>query len=352
MMHSAAVRLRVLVGAFAVLCARPALAEDPSCSPMPIEVDASVSARWPGLVKRVREALDARDDIDTCARITLRRSDASVVVQVVLTDGRSASRSVSRRDDIVPTIEALLLVPQRLTAPETSSRDASLSPAAPVPETSASGGDASALPPSVDLPFRAEPAPLARETGARTPADPASHLRIELSVLSGARIGDGQTSFGLGAFSLVDVDGWLVGFEGRADRYQTMAPGPDRPAVELAALGGRRFRFGALALDVTGGPSLALHGGTATSVVNNTSASAQTGVSTTPQTISRSGESTVPRLLVGTRLIFGARSWLRIFVGVDGELGPASASDPVFPGEHSLPVWTLGLALGATVGTL
>ena len=352
MMRCTAVRLRVLMGTLAVLRARPALAGDATCLPVTIEAEASVSARWPGLVNHVREALDARDDIDPCARITLRMSDASVVVQVVLTDGRSASRSVSRRDDIVPTIEALLLVPQRLTAPETSALDASLSPAPPVAETAAPRGHAPALPPSVNLPFRAESSPTDRETGARTPADPASHLRIELSVLSGARIGDGQTSFGLGAFSFVDVDGWLVGFEGRADRYETTAPGPDRPALELAALGGRRFRFGPLALDVTGGAAVALHGGTATSVVNNTSASAQTGVSTAPQTVSRSGESTVPRLLVGTRLILGARSWLRIFVGVDGELGTASPSDPLFPSEHSLPVWTLGLALGATVGTL
>jgi hypothetical protein len=65
-----------------------------------------------------------------------------------------------------------------------------------------------------------------------------------------------------------------------------------------------------------------------------------------------SSTSTVPRFVLGTRLNFGARSTVRAFVGIDGELGPARAGDSVdMPNASRLPIWTLGLALGATVGT-
>jgi len=173
---------------------------------------------------------------------------------------------------------------------------------------------------------------------------PASHapsrLRIELSVLTEARTGDGQRSVGLGALSLLDVSGWLVGFEGHADRDQWIGGGDAGAALALAALGGRRFRFQDLALDLVGGPAVALRGG-----------GRDTTVTPAGSMSSASSPGTVPRGLVGAHLVFGARAPFRIFVGVDGEFGPANA-----PGDNSseafrLPVWTLGLALGATVGT-
>ena len=71
MMRRCPAVLPVLTGILAVLCVRPALAGAASCSPMVIEADASVSARWPGLLDRVREAFEARDDIDRCARVKL-----------------------------------------------------------------------------------------------------------------------------------------------------------------------------------------------------------------------------------------------------------------------------------------
>jgi hypothetical protein len=60
----------------------------------------------------------------------------------------------------------------------------------------------------------------------------------------------------------------------------------------------------------------------------------------------------VPRLLLGARVNFSALSTLHTFVGIDGELGPPRAGDGGdIPDAPRLPVWTLGLALGATVGT-
>jgi TolA-binding protein len=97
MMRCTAARLRVLVSTLVVFCAQPALAEDPTCSPMAIEADASARAWWPGLVDRVHEAFDARDDIDTCARIELRSSDASVIVEVVLASAAASDPSADFR---------------------------------------------------------------------------------------------------------------------------------------------------------------------------------------------------------------------------------------------------------------
>jgi hypothetical protein len=65
-----------------------------------------------------------------------------------------------------------------------------------------------------------------------------------------------------------------------------------------------------------------------------------------------SSSSTVPRVLLGARLSFSARSTVHTFVGVDGDFGPARASDGSdLPVAARLPIWTFGLALGATVGT-
>src|SRR5258708_35067919 len=105
--------LPVVSGILAVFCAQPGFAADPSCAAVTIDVEASLSTRWPGLLNHLREAFDGRDDIDRCARVELRARDASILtVEVLLPDGRSAARPVSRREDLVPTLEALPLVPQ------------------------------------------------------------------------------------------------------------------------------------------------------------------------------------------------------------------------------------------------
>jgi hypothetical protein len=326
--------LHVLAGIVVVLCVRPARAADSSCSPMAIEADASVMARWPVLLKRVREAFDARDDVDRCARVELTSRDASISAAVVLPDGRSASRSVSQGEDVVPTLEALLLLPlePEATPPPT------IEPPPPLLVPSA---------PVVNTATQATPTISGDDMSARSRGSPPGHVRVELSLATSARIGDGQTGVGLGALSFLEVADWLVGFAGELDRYQVIASGPPVATLQLAALGGRRFRFGSLALDLVVGPAVALQGD---STISKAKVASGGIVNTT--SVSTSSEGSVPRLLLGARLNFGARSAVRTFVGIDGELGPSRAGDggdlPVVP---RLPAWTLGLALGATVGT-
>src|SRR3954471_19641390 len=97
------------------------------------------------------------------------------------------------------------------------------------------------------------------------PAPPAvpdadNRLRLELSLATGARVGDGQTGFRAGALGFLDLSGWLIGFAGAIDRYQGIAGGPPAAALELAALAGRRVRFDATTLDFVAGPALAMRG--------------------------------------------------------------------------------------------
>jgi hypothetical protein len=56
-------------------------------------------------------------------------------------------------------------------------------------------------------------------------------------------------------------------------------------------------------------------------------------------------------LLLGARFGFFPRSALRTFVGIDGEVGPARVADDAGPASARLPAYSLGLALGGTVGT-
>lgn len=334
--------LAVLAGILATLCARPAFAEDPSCTALRIEADASVRIRWPGLLNEVRDSFEARDDIDRCARVELAAQGASVAVEVALPDGRSAARPVTRREDVIPTLEALLLVPLRPTQAQTPALAPSESASPPASSSSAPPAKASTAG-TRDVPVVRVVAVPDRDTLATSAVHRPGRLRIELSVLTGARIGDGQTGVGLGALLFFEVSGWLVGFEGRADWYQALAGAIPSGEPELAVLGGRRLRCQSIALDLTAGPAVVPQGTTTVETRSPTGGD-----------VSASTSSIAPRLLLGARVSFSAMSTLHTFVGIDGELGPPRAGDGdglTVPGAPRLPVWTLGLALGATVGT-
>jgi hypothetical protein len=314
------------------LCTGNALAVERTCPGLTVEPDAGVRTRWPALLQRIDSEFSMRADVDVCARVDLRlEGDAVITVSVALPDGRVASRSVTRHDDVIPVLQALLLVPDRPRV------------VAPV-----------AAPPTPSVPRRLRIEPTQRSDRDATPAaaTPRS-LGFELSVLTGARVGDGQLGLGMGALSFLEVQGWLLGFGGRVDAYRPIAGGDPETALELALLGGKRFDFGRVALDLSAGPGVAMKG----LVLSQTEVAHVDGegpppvAPPTPPTRSDPSSGPVPRLLLGARLGFSPRSVFRTFVGIDGEFGPTQASSDELSASARLPTYSFGLALGATVGT-
>jgi len=326
-----------LLPAFTALLAalgpRVAGAAERGCPAMVVEPDARFRARFPELLGRIQTELSARADIDTCAEVALRfDNDADIDVTLTLPDGLTGSRSVARRDDVIPTLQALLLVP------------------APAPVTVATPVTGAALssrplvakprPPRPERPERDQPAAMAR----------VRQFGFELSVISGVRLGDGQFGYGAGLLSFVEVHRWLVGFEGRADGYRPTYGGDPETALELSILAGRRFNFSGVALDLAAGPGVAMKGVT---LSQRESVPAPTTRSVAPPPRTEPSSGPVPRLLFGARLGFSPRSVYRTFVGIDGELGLTRTSpepDAVVSSPR-MPLFTLGLALGVTVGT-
>jgi len=323
----------ILPAVAALLCllsSRPSGATERDCSSLTFDTDAAVDERWPGLPEEIHRALDGRADVEACARVRVTNTDGSLVVNVTLPDGRSAARPVRHRDDVLPTIDALLLLPRPLEPTPVTEVEVA-------PATIVVAARKSAIP--RELTVRVSPPP---DTA------PARRLGIELSLALGAHVGDGQKSVGVGLVSLLDVSGWLVGFDARADRYDGTATAPaPMGALEIGVLAGRRMRTRELAFDLLAGPALGLRGGWRIVTANVPSGPAATPVSQT-----MADPTLVPRLHFGGRLTFRARSLVRTFVGVDGEVGDAGPIAPRPPDQaHGLPVWTVGLTVGATVGS-
>ena len=330
-------KLPALWGIWFALGPGAAWATERACPGANVVSDEALRSRWPELVARVRNEVLNRDDIDACASVSLRlAADTTIRVEVALADGRAASREALRPEDVIPMLQALLLMPERVLVP----------PAARPRATE-----------SMNEPVRARPPAAARfadgpDVSGSSLTSRAGGLGVELSLIGGARFGDGQASYGVGAQSLLDVSGWLVGFEGRVDRYHPLSGAQIQTGLELGVLAGKRFRVGGVTLDVAAGPGFAIKGALSsqTEVVVVDVGPGQPPRAPPPPPPTEPSSGAVPRLLAGVHLGFRPRSVLRTFVGVDGTFGPARA-DELGPNSPSMPRWTLGLTLGATVGT-
>jgi len=304
-----------------IALARPALGANRACEAVVVSADPAVSARWPNLREQVEQSLTGRSEIDRCASVHLSPSADGLTLQVTLQDGRSTTRWVPTPEDVLPGLEALLLLP----APEPTDPEAS-QPTRTRPKSQAVKAVA---PVSV------------RDHGvAPESADSDRHVGASLSIGGGARAGDGQVSSNLGVMATIVVSDWLMGFEARAASYEV--PRSDhvpQPGLELTAVGGHRFGRGTLGIDLLIGPTLLFQ--------------QDVTVHQTPQ--GRASETTtsrvLPRLFGAARLTFGARSVLSGFVGAEGAVGPSGASDiDAADALPPLPLWMIGFVVGATVG--
>jgi hypothetical protein len=305
---------------------------------MVVKADAEVLSLFPELPSRIRRTFADQVGVDTCAQVHLSMNHPAITVDVTLSDGRSASRSVPEREDVMAVLTALLLVPPSESLQ--AAADGSTEPVgAPAPAESSKSGVVSKPEPKKQLQrptwrvgTDAEPTQDSIEDAA------GGGLGIELSVVTGARIGEDQTCVGLGALSLLDISGWLLGFQGRAESY-TAQPSPSRTAFSLSALGGGRFRSGSMAIDFLTGPTVMLQ------------EDSSLRVGPAGEIVEENSSGAAPRWFVASHLNFAARSVLRGFVGVEGDIALTQESDNDPQAAPPLPAWTLGLALGGTVGT-
>jgi hypothetical protein len=347
-------KLAAMLSTLSVLATTPASAADRACSPEPVEADAQIRAHWPDLPAAIRAALDGREDLDTCARITVRVDRAGILVGVNLLDGRRASRTVSREEDVVPTLVALLLLPENhAAAPEAAVGGAAGLPASA--DTAPRGAatvtlDVTGSAPAAEGPPRHLTAVATALPSAPSSATPSQHtrFRLELSLATGGRAGDGYRGLALGAITMFDVGGWLFGLQGAGAQYEHVDGGPGTSSLLLAVLGGRRFRFEApstVSIDLAAGPALAVRGfGTRYAV------HAQAG-STGGQTPPPADDGPWVRLVASAHVSLRARSVVRPFAGVDGEVAIGTWADTPDGTDPRLPTWTMGVVIGATVGT-
>ncbi len=322
--------MKAAIGSLLVVIAlvwpRSAFGDDAKrCDSISIDADAHVRARWPDLLTRARVAFEDRTDIDACARVTLAHAD-KLRIEVTLPDGRVAVRSVTHVEDVVPVLEALLVVPA-IEAPAPATNEAEPEPiVTPVTEhvhdTSSPPADRVVLPPTT------------RPTSKTRAA-------FELSALAGARMAGAPVSAGAGALAFADVNRWLVGLGARVDGYRVQAR--STTVLELAALAGHRFRFSEVALDLVGGPAMILFQ-TGDRDANEVIALRGNGGPSLPPDESAN---VFPRLVSGARLHAGMRSTLRTFVGIDAALGMSGTRDDA----RRLPLATLGLSFGVTAAT-
>jgi hypothetical protein len=319
--------------ATALALSSAAAAAGRTCEAPTVNAAAGVAARFPELLAGVRAELSNWPDLDACAHVELHRAGADAIqVVVTLPDGRSATRSAVRPDDLLATLQALLLVPQ--PTPSLAGAAPALAPRS--------------VPPRPPLaPARLE----AAEPGAVSANEVGRSLGVELSILGGGRMGDGQVAVGVGALSLLETHGWLFGFVGRADRYEELRRGDPQLALELGLLAGRRFHFESFALDFIAGPAIAAKNlaSTETEMVQVEREPPQQ--QSQPQLpVEDPSTGPVPRLLMAAHAGFTPRSVLRSFVGMEASLGPAR-TDGAPSHSSRFPVFALGLVLGATVGT-
>lgn len=321
--------------------ARPALGAEPSCTGVTVTAHSSVVGRWPTLVERVRSALTERTDIDRCARAHLGTSRESITLEVSLDDGRSTIRRLSSAADVVPALEALLLLPEPAEPEPAEPAPAELAPATESarrprePETKLAPLSSQARRPSMSERDAAE----LPEPGVLPERD--RGVGLLLSIGGGQRMGDSQTSGNLGAMALLRISSWLVGVDGRAVTYEVpVSDGIPQSATELTAVAGYRFGQGMLALDLMLGPTLVVQ------------QDMEITVGPAPERESTTISRLVPRLFFGSRLTLGASSVLGGFVGVEGAAGPSGASRNPASHEPVLPQWMLGFVAGVTLGIL
>ncbi len=261
---------------------------------------------WENATEALSQHLRTVGDLDRCAHVLVRPSNAGVTLDITTSDGRRATRQVTSVAELLRTAEALLVLPPEPTPP----------PAKPAPLE---------LPP-------AEPAPV------RVPVTTTTH--IELGVGASLRFGGGPLYAGGGVAGFADfaLDRWLLAMSARVDLGDVIiqGPAPSDFHMESSAVGvsvGRRLEFANAGLDALVGPSIVLEGQDADD----------------PEV---HGAAADFRLALALRVSGPRSSSIRAFAAGDFEGSPARlrAQKSISPDLPPLPWWSSGLAVGVLWG--
>lgn len=280
----------------------------------------------PSLIALINDGYAHREDIDTCAHVRLTTRGAQVALAVTLPDGRVAERMTSRAE-LLTTLEALLRVP---TATDGARDDRTAER-----RDDARDDEAVTLQVGSTMGARGAAAGGGGERDAVVPRAPRRpRIGLELAALSSAQVG-AWTAVGAGALGLADVDSGLVGARFRYDQYN--APHGEH-AFSAHLLGGKRVRLGDFSLDLLGGFGLKLEtipedDGVPRPVIVQRP---YPGAAVPPGPPFLLYTTTRPEAVFSVRFNARAQSHLRAFLSLDG-----AASES----------WSLGLSLGAAVGT-
>lgn len=293
--------------------------DETMCEDPRVRVQGSVDARWLDPIARACERLAAEPGSDPDARVRIVPSGHDLVVEVTLRDGRRTLRRVTAAERLVPTLEALVLVPA--LAPDES----------PAPPAEAP----SALPEKID----AEAPPSRGATSSPGPTAAPAPVAFEASGLLGGRVAGPFVSVAPAIGGRLRLGPWLFGIAGRWDVVQRSTRASTSTfEMETVAFGielGRRVPLGAGALDLGVAPRLVAETQTAESVDGEQSSSATD-------------------LRLGALARWApAPAGFHFVVELDAELSPSRLRrslrlDPALP---ALPAWSAGIALGVAWAT-
>lgn len=207
-----------------------------------VSVEGEVPAPWAPALENVCDSLSRLPDLDPAARARVTMASPKVKVSVQLTDGRTAERRIANPERLVPTLEALMVVPrlpQKAVAPiESEPVRRPLRPLESPPMISAPPDDS---PRAID----------------------AAQANFELGAAFGARIGR-DMAFSPQVFANYHIADWRLGAALRWDpSFDEPEPfGPNRGGQRQTFVGelqlARHFDVFKLGVDLGVSPRLAL----------------------------------------------------------------------------------------------
>jgi hypothetical protein len=154
-------------------------------------------------VQNLCDALADEGGVDPSAVIDLHASAGGMRVEVTLAEGRRAEREVGTPDELVPTVEALVLLPE-------------VTRAAPAQAAAPPSPPSAAAPPSPPPAAETPPPPSA---AVAEPAPAATSLELGVAITGHWSGAPGYVSSGMFVYAGARVNGWLIGLGLRWDAF-------------------------------------------------------------------------------------------------------------------------------------